>query len=230
MMRLYNFAFGPYPQRLTIYLTEKGLTDVELIRLEPPGGETNWPPAAIEHLSPSGSLPIIVDDDGTVVGQSLAILEYIEDTRGGLDMRGKTPRDRARTREVTTVFDEALTFFGIWARHGSRRNRGSDQESQAIARIGAERYFEKLRLAERMVAGAEFIAGETVTTADCVAMAALHFILSFYGVPIPSDCSRLSDWFARFSRRPSAPTCDYPPEQHELALGLLAQTGVRIPA
>ncbi len=229
MMRLYNFAFGPYPQRLTIYLAEKGLADVELIRLEPPSGKGNWPPAAIEHLSPSGSLPIIVDDDGTVVGQSLAILEYIEDTRSGLDMRGNTPRDRARTREVTTVVDEALTFFGVWARYGSRLSRGTDHESRATAEIGAERYFEKLRLTDRMIASAEFIAGDTVTTADCVAMAALHFILSFYGVPIPSDCSRLSDWYARFSRRPSAPTCDYPSEQHAFALGLMAQTGIRIP-
>lgn len=227
-MKLYNFPFGPYPERVTIYVAEKGLTDVELIRLEPPRGKANWPPAAIKGLSPSGSLPIIVDDDGTVVGQSLAILEYLEDTRASSDMRGKTPKDRARTREIINALDEALTFFGIWARHGSRLNRGIDRESQDAAEIGAERYLQKLRLAERMIIDAEFIAGDTVTTADCVAMAALHFTLGFYGVPIPSDCSRLSGWYARFSLRPSVSTPAYPPEQHAIALDLMAQTGIKI--
>jgi glutathione S-transferase len=228
VLKLYNCAFGPYPQRVTIYLAEKGLSEVELVRLEPPRGRTNWPPSVIKGLSPNGSLPIIVDDDGTVVGQSLAILEYLEDTRGGPNMRGKTPKDRARTREVTTVLDEALTFFGIWARHGSHLNRGADRESQDAAEIGAERYFQRLRLAERMIGDVEFIAGNTVTTADCVAMASLHFTLGFYGVPIPSDCPRLSDWYARFSLRPSVPTPDYPLEQHAIAIGLMAQTGIRI--
>ncbi|MDI4235066.1 hypothetical protein AAFX91_05735 [Bradyrhizobium sp. 31Argb] len=32
-MKLYNFPFGPYPQRLTIYVPEKGLTDIELIHV-----------------------------------------------------------------------------------------------------------------------------------------------------------------------------------------------------
>ena len=229
MMKLYNFAFGPYPQRLTIYLAEKGLTDdVELIRLQPPHGETDWLPGAVKDISPSGSLPIIVDDDGTIVGQSLAILEYLEDTRTAVDMRGKMPRDRARTREIITVFDEALTFFGIWARHGSRLSRSATAESQAAVTIGAERYFQKLRLAERMIGDAEFIAGDSVTTADCVAMAALNFTRGFYGVPIPSDCARLSGWYARFSLRPSVPTPDYPPEQHALALDLMAQTGIGV--
>lgn len=33
LMKLYNFPFGPYPQRLTIYVPEKGLTDIELIHV-----------------------------------------------------------------------------------------------------------------------------------------------------------------------------------------------------
>jgi Glutathione S-transferase, N-terminal domain len=30
-MNLYNFPFGPYPQRVRIYLAEKGVTGVELV-------------------------------------------------------------------------------------------------------------------------------------------------------------------------------------------------------
>ena len=97
-MRLYNFPFGPYPRRVTIYLAEKGITEFDLVELDAPVGETSWPPASIAGLTPSGSLPIIVDDDGTVVTQSLAILEYLEDTRRDPDLRGVAPLERARTR------------------------------------------------------------------------------------------------------------------------------------
>jgi glutathione S-transferase len=121
----------------------------------------------------SAACPIIVDDDGTVVGQSLAILEYLEDTRPGPDMRGKTPVTRAPTREITAVFDEAMTFFGLWARHDGHLNRGTDRESQDLAEICAARYFQKLRLVEQMIDGTEFLAGDMVTIADCVAMATL---------------------------------------------------------
>lgn len=227
-MKLYNFAFGPYPQRVTIYLAEKGLTEVELIRLEPPRGKTGWSPTFLKGLTPAGSLPIIVDDDGTVVGQSLAILEYLEDTRPGLDMRGKTPATRARTREITAVFDEAMTFFGLWARHGSHLNRGIDRESQDVAEICAARYFLQLRLVERMIDDSEFLAGDTVTIADCVAMATLYYVAGFYDVPIPSDCPRLSDWYARFSLRPSVPVSEFPHEQHAIARNLMTQTGITI--
>ncbi|RZN34698.1 glutathione S-transferase family protein [Bradyrhizobium sp. Leo121] len=227
-MKLYNFAFGPYPQRLTIYVAEKGLTDIELIRLDPPTDQTNWPPALLKGLTPASSLPIVVDDDGTVVGQSLAILEYLEDTRPGPDMRGRTPADRAHTRELVTVFDDALSFFALWARHGSLLNRGVDRESRDVAEICAPSYFQKLRLAERMIGDAEFLAGEAVTIADCVAMATLRYVDGFYDVPIPSDCSRLSNWYARFSSRPSVPAHDFPPHQHALARHLMTQTGISI--
>ncbi|WP_425340446.1 hypothetical protein [Ciceribacter sichuanensis] len=40
-----------------------------------------------------GSLPILRDADGTVIGQSLAILEYIEDRVPEPDMRGNTPAE-----------------------------------------------------------------------------------------------------------------------------------------
>lgn len=227
-MKLYNFPYGPYPQRVTIYIAEKGLTGIELVNLEPPGVGTKWPPAVIQNLSPSGSLPLLVDDDGTVVGQSLAILEYLEDMRDAPNMLGMTARDRVRTRELVRTIDEALTFFAIWARFGSRLDGGGDDGRKPLVAHGAEQYMRRLRLAEQMIVETEFIAGDTVTIADCVAMATLQFALSFYGVPIPGDCPRLANWYGRFSLRPSVTALAYPREQHALAMGLMAQTGIQI--
>ena len=226
-MKLYNFAFGPYPQRLNIYLAEKRPVGIEQIIFDEPDRAANVPPASVKALTPNGSMPMLQDDDGTVVGQSLAILEYIEDTRPDPDMRGSTAAARARTRQFVHVFDEALTFFGLWARHGSRLGHGVVRTSQAVAEVCASRYAGQLRLIERMMmADDAFIAGDRVTIADCVAMATLQYAADFYAVPLPPGCPKLEGWFERFSVRPSAARPKYPEDKRARALGLMEQTGV----
>ena len=108
-MELFNFAFGPYPQRLNIYLAEKRPVDVALTLYEVPDKGVNLPPSAIKALTPTGSLPILRDADGTVIGQSLAILEYIEDRVPEPDMRGSAPAERALVRQFVHVFDEVVS-------------------------------------------------------------------------------------------------------------------------
>jgi glutathione S-transferase len=139
-------------------------------------------------------------------------------------MTGETATARALTREMIAIFDEATTFFGIWARHGSRLNFAQHKQSADAASIGAERFAMKLRLAEAMMPDGRFLAGDRVTIADCVAMALLQFVDEFYGVKIPINCPRLAGWYQAFSSRPSVPHHDYPAEQLSLAYGLPEQT------
>lgn len=225
-IKLYNFAFGPYPQRLNIYLAEKGLSDVETIIFAEPDRQADVPPAELTALTPTGSMPMLMDADGTVIGQSLAIIEYLEESTSGPDMRGATPAARARTRQFVHMFDEALTFFGLWARHGSRLGHGTVRTSHEVAEICAARYFGQVRLIEKMIGETEFIAGDHVTIADCVAMATLQYVIDFYDVPIPNDCPKLARWYARFATRPSAASPRYPADKRAKALGLMAQTGI----
>lgn len=228
-MKLYDLPWGPYPMRVTIYLREKGLDDVEIIKLEPSDDKkTNWVPHHVKGLTPIGSLPVFVDDDGTAVGQSLAILEYLEETKTGPDLMGATAAARARTREAVAVFDEAVTFFGMWARHGSDVYKNSLRESRDAAEIGAERYGQKLRVAEQMIGDNAFVAGPDVTIADCVAMATLQFAAEFYSVPIPEDCPKLAAWYDRFAKRPSIVPLAIPDSIFKLSRGLPSQTGITI--
>src|SRR5690606_21209956 len=179
---------------------EKIPTNVELIIFDEPDKRAGVPPAAVRELTPTGSMPILEDDDSTVIGQSLAILEYLEDKTSGPDMLGATPVARARTRQFVQILDEALTFFGLWARHGSRLGHGIVRTSQDVAEICAARYFEQLRLIEKMKGDTDFIANDCVTIADCVAMATLQYAIDFYDVPISPDCPKLARWYAGFSK------------------------------
>ena len=43
-IKLYNFALGPYPQRLNIYLAETNPTNVEFILFDEPHKQAGIPP------------------------------------------------------------------------------------------------------------------------------------------------------------------------------------------
>lgn len=226
-MKLYNFPWGPYPRRLTIYLAEKGISEIDLVEVEFPHRPELWPADFMLGLNPAHSLPVLDLGGDARIGQSVAILEYLEERYTDHNMIGMTPESRAATREMIAVFDEATSFFGLWARHSSHLNGERHLRSLEAARIGAERYSSKLRVAEAMTVG-PFLCGGTITIADCVAMALIEFADQFYGAELPVNCPKLANWYARFADRPSAKPPIYPVQMLKVARGLPEQSGCNI--
>ena len=74
-MKVYDFPYAPNPQKLRVYLAEKGL-NIQKVTVNITRGENRTP----EFLSknPMGSLPVLELDDGTCLTESLAIIEYFE--------------------------------------------------------------------------------------------------------------------------------------------------------
>ena len=222
-MKLFNFPWGPYPRRVAYYLAEKAITDIEPLQVEFPHQPELWPSGFLLDLNPAHSLPVLDTGVGLRIGQSLAILEYLEERYPSPDLLGATPEARARTRELVAILDEATTFFGLWARHGSQVNAGRHPLNMETARIGAERFATKLRVAERKIVG-PFLCGDALTIADCVAMALLEFTNQFYGIALAGDCPALAARYAKFAERPSAQRPSYPSDMLRVAHGLPEQS------
>lgn len=57
-----------------------------------------------EHLlrNPLGAVPVLLVD-GLILGESMAILEYLEETHSEKSLLPKTPRDRARVRQLCQI-------------------------------------------------------------------------------------------------------------------------------
>lgn len=218
-MKLYELEWGLYPRRVGIYLAEKGLTGIERIALDPMKG---WPPAELKAISPAGTVPILVPADGPAIRQSVAILEYLEEIHPEPFMLGKTAQDRARSRELMGVIDEACTHFSRWCHAASPLFAGRDVQSVDAAAISRGAYLRQLAVLDALAAetGGPFLSGAAIGIADCMAMATLQFAERFYGVPVPEDCPTLREWYAMFQQRPSAAVPDYPAMLHELAYGL----------
>jgi glutathione S-transferase len=55
--------------------------------------------------------------------------------------------------------------------------------------------------------------------ADCSLATLVGFARDFYNVELLSECGRISEWYAKFSTRPSARPPEYPAEFLALARG-----------
>jgi maleylacetoacetate isomerase/maleylpyruvate isomerase len=97
-MKLYNFFRSSASYRVRIALNLKGLTyEYISIHLRRGGGEQYS--ASYKALNPQGLIPAL-EDEGRVLTQSLAILEYLEEQHPDPPLLPRNPADRATVRSM----------------------------------------------------------------------------------------------------------------------------------
>lgn len=100
-MKLYGYFRSSASYRLRIALALKNIPhDKASVHLTRGGGEQFAP--AFRALNPQQLVPVL-DHDGTVLIQSLAIMEYLEETHPEPPILPKTPAERARVRALSQV-------------------------------------------------------------------------------------------------------------------------------
>lgn len=96
-MKLYTYFRSSAAYRVRIALNLKGLAyQPQYVHL--PKGEHRKPPYAA--VNPQALLPTLVADDGTLITQSLAIIEYLEETRPEVALLPGPALERARVRAI----------------------------------------------------------------------------------------------------------------------------------
>lgn len=100
-MRHYGFFRSSASYRLRIGLNLKGIAvDYIPVHLSKGGGEQFAP--AFAKLNPQNLVPVL-EDDGRVLTQSLAILEYLDETRPEPAILPRDPAGRARVRALSQI-------------------------------------------------------------------------------------------------------------------------------
>ena len=201
-MRMYD-SFGPNPRALRMFLHEKGLTlpkiDVDLL-----GAENRRPPYT--DRNPGGQVPALELDDGRVLGETVAIFEYLEETHPTPPLVGRTPEERAETRQwqrrvelkITEHLYNAVRFAEGLALFQSRIRVLPEAADGLKATVR-----DNLAWLDALLAGKPFVAGDRFTIADIILYCALDF---GRGVDQAFDpnLQHVAAWFARVDARPSA--------------------------
>lgn len=98
-MKLHTFFRSSASYRVRIALNLKGLqADHAHVHLSKNGGEQFGP--AFDALNPQHLLPVL-EDDGLVLPQSLAIIEYLDETHPATPLLPADARGRARVRGLS---------------------------------------------------------------------------------------------------------------------------------
>jgi maleylacetoacetate isomerase len=100
-MKLYTYFRSSAAYRVRIALNLKGLPyEAVPVHLVNNGGEQKLP--AYRAVNPSALLPTLEIDDATIT-QSLAIIEYLDETHPGVPLLPPDPLLRARARELALL-------------------------------------------------------------------------------------------------------------------------------
>ena len=200
-MKAYVFPFAPNPRKLLVYLGEKGL-DIPQEVVDIASGQNRTP----EFLkkNPQGGLPVLELDDGTFLSESLAIIEYLEETNPKPPMLGTTPVERARVREIERQCELGImSAVAAYFQNTHPFMAGRVKQSPDAAESAKGRLATNLKLLDERIGKRPFVAGEKPSIADCTLLAALEFG-EFAGVPLGPEFKNIGRWYSAFKDRPSA--------------------------
>lgn len=174
-MKLYTAPYAPNPRRVTMFLAEKGVTDIELVTLDLPGGAHRTPD--FRAKSPLSQVPTLELDDGRCLTESRAICTYLESVYPDPNLLGRDAFERAEIemwdRRVELMISMPMM---MWVRHGNPALAAIEKnQNPAIAAANEETARRMAAWFDKQLANREFVAGDRLTNADLTLMAGIDF-------------------------------------------------------
>ena len=202
-MKFYN-SVGPNPRMVRMFMAEKGF-EVAKVEVDLRGGENRREPYL--KVNPSGQMPALELDDGTVLAEITAICEYVDEKKKDTpSLIGDTAEERGKTRMWTRRVDLNICEPGA---NGFRFAEGLKMFQDRVHCIPQAaddlKATARKRLAwlDGLMGSNPFIAGTKLTMADILLFAFLDFAKGV-GQPLDPANKNLTAWFERMKARPSA--------------------------
>jgi glutathione S-transferase len=204
-MKLYDATAAPNPRRVRVYLAEKGI-EVPLVQVDMGQGEHKRPEFLKKH--PSGKIPVLELDDGTCIGESVAICRYFEAIQPEPNLFGRTPVELGVIEMHNRILElELLSQVGIaWVNGPVVAKMAPGRftqipEAKAQAEAAVQRFYARL---DRELGAREYMAGDRYTIADITGLCVIDFAATLVGLPPDAGLVNLGRWHAAVSARPSA--------------------------
>jgi glutathione S-transferase len=207
-MKLYD-SFGPNPRALRMFLLEKDV-DLPKVTIDLMGAENRQTPYTDKN--PGGQVPALELDDGRVIGETVAIFEYLEEKYPNPPLIGRTAEERAEARQWQRRVELKITehlYNGFRFAEGVElfrpRMRVLPEAADGLKATARD----NLAWLDKLLQGKQFIAGDRFTMADIILYCALDFGASV-NQPLDSALTNIASWKERVAARPSAAASLHP--------------------
>jgi glutathione S-transferase len=197
-IRLVSHHLCPYVQRVAIALAERGIAfervDIDLAAK----------PAWFQRISPLGKVPLLQIGD-TVLFESAAILEYLEDT---LPTRLHPSDPLARARHRGWIEFGSATLNAIAGLYSAADAASYDAKFTELRG--------KMQVLEEALGPGPWFAGQNFSLVDAVFGPVFRYfeVFAALGLPDPAEgYAKIAAWRGRLAARPSvarAVAADYP--------------------
>jgi glutathione S-transferase len=208
-MKLYDFALAPNPRRVRMFLAEKG---VAIPTVQVNTRQKEQFAADFVRVNPYSVVPVLELDDGTCIGESVAICRYVEETHPTPPLMGTDPADKA----IVEMWNRRAEFEGMLPAGEVVRNSlplfadraiagipGGFPQIPAVAEQGRKRLARFFELWNARLADHQFVAGARFSIADITAFVAVEFAKRV-DIVIPPGCDHVARWHAAVAGRDSA--------------------------
>jgi glutathione S-transferase len=207
-MKLYDWSPAPNPRRVRIFLLEKNID----IPIEDVGGDNIRLADHYIKAYPEAMVPMLELDDGTQIGEAMAICRYLESLHPEPRLMGTDPLDSA----VIDMWERRAWEQGMMPSSDVFRNSLPEFADRSLAgrhvplpqipalidrgRVNMEQFFNKF---DAQLKGREFLASNRYTVADITTLCVIDFA-KVSGIGIPERCADLRRWYDAVAARPSS--------------------------
>ena len=199
MRKLYHLWLNPFSRKVRIVLAEQGL-DFEMVV------EQVWERRqGFLALNPAGEVPVLVEPDDTVLSDSQAICEYLDELQPELSLMGRNIHKRAEVRRLVTWFDRKFDFEvggKLVGEKVMKRFLGLGKPDSAAIRAAQKNIHTHLEYIAFLVDRRHWLGGEEMTLADITAAAHLSTVDYLGDVPW-AEHKLAKNWYTRIKSRPS---------------------------
>jgi len=199
MRTLYHLWLSPFSRKVRVVLVEKNL--IFQMKVE----ETWERRHEFLALNPTGNVPVLIESDNTVLSDSTAICEYLEEKYPEPNLVGKNLYDRAEVRRLVAWFDEkfnAEVTNKLLVEKVMKRFLGLGEPNSREIRAAQANIHTHLEYITFLTNRRFWLAGDQLTLADIAAAAHISSIDYLGDVPW-NEYKSAKIWYARIKSRPS---------------------------
>lgn len=204
-MRLYRARWSTNVERVALALAHKGL-EVESVWIDYADR------SPVEEVSGQGLVPVLIDDDGTVVSDSPRILAYLEQRHPEPALFPSSPARRSEAEMIISWFNQ------VWKRwpNGIESELGKETPDQAAIDEMSRQMSEALDRFEAMLTDRPYLFGDDFTAVDCIVYPFVKYAAGrdpaddeLFHIVLAEHQSvegrpKLASWIDRVGQRPQA--------------------------